>query len=98
MKTRKQYMNNECTHAEYYNQFVDDSVLLRVKRMVGQTRIVESKDESFNDIPLRIWDSIGITSTTGDKMREAEDYPTLAGTVCINKAAARQIRDEYKSN
>ena len=45
-------MNKECTHNEYYAQFVNAAVLMRVSRMIGLDKINASKDEHFNDIPL----------------------------------------------
>lgn len=57
MITRKQYMNKEATHQEYYGQFgqylVDD-----VCRHIGKYRILASDDKYFNDIPLRHWDAM----------------------------------------
>ena len=93
MYTRKQYMNKECNRDQYYAQFVDDSVILRVSRMVGVTRIIESNDEHFNDIPLHVWDAVGITKHTGDKIRAAGTFPSLSDSVCIAKNAARQIKE-----
>jgi len=92
--TRKQYLNNECTHRQYYAQFVTEGTKLRVKRMVGETKIIESTEEHLNDIPLHIWDMVG-TAGVSEKMRECGDYLTLAGANCINKEAARQIQEDY---
>ena len=45
--TRKQYMNKECTHDEYYWQFGKYLVNL-VKARFGEERIKASKDPHFN--------------------------------------------------
>ncbi len=80
--TRKQYLNQECTHHEYYAQFVDANMIARV----GDISLEE---------PLPVWDGLPpLPHYIGDKMREAGDYPTLAGNVCIHKEAARQ-RDDH---
>jgi len=94
MKTRKQYMNNECSHAEYYGQFVDSSVIARVTSRISKKAIMASTDPHMNDIPLKEWDAIPVSSHIADKLKECGDYLTLSGSVCINKAAARQIRGE----
>lgn len=94
MITRKQYLAGEFSHLEYYSQFVTNSVKARVLRFISKKDIQNSTDEHMNDIPLNQWDCIGITSTTGDQMRECGDYPTLAGSVCIHKQAAKQIKGE----
>ena len=96
--TRKQYINNECSHDEYHDQFVTNAAILRVKRSVGETRIVESKDEHFNDIPLNLWDSIGLSMETVRALRDVGDSYSLGGSVCINKAAARQIKQSHAVN
>ena len=93
MYTRKQYLDHDCTFAEYYDQFVTDSVISRVATIIGKQRINESTDEHLNDIPLSSWDAILVPFPRyiGDKMRECGDFPTLAGAVCIAKQAARSL-------
>ena len=94
MITRKQYMAGDCTHAEYYAQFINESVKDRVLKYIGLDAIKRSTDEHMNDIPLQQWDSIGITRHTGDQFSACGDYPTLAGSVCLYKTAAKQIKAE----
>ncbi len=94
MKTRKQYMNGEISHHEYYAQFVNDTIKQNVLDHVALDRLMKSTDEHLNDIPLRVWDSIPMFDVS-EKLKEAGDYLTLAGSVCIAKEAARQI---IKSN
>ena len=91
MYTRKEYINGKCTHSQYYSQFVNDNVKLMVKDRVGIKRLKHSKDENFNDIPLKIWDSVGLPCGIGDLLKQAGDYYTLAGQVCILKEAARHM-------
>lgn len=93
MYTRKQYLNSECNHAEYYNQFVSPAYIHRVLTRIGYNKLVNSKDKHFNDIPLKLWDNIAtpFPADVAQKLRDAGDYPTLAGGVCIAKQAARKI-------
>ena len=97
MFTRKQYMNRECTHREYYGQFVDDYVKSRVQLVVGKETILESADENLNDIPIHIWDSIMLYTVLADRVKAAGDTISLAGQVCICKEAARQIQEAYRA-
>ncbi len=89
--TRKQYLDKECSHREYYAQFVTPGVVDRIVRRLGADRLLASQDEHLNDIPLHIWDDIPAPMGSGQAMRALGDYPTLAGAVCINKEAARQF-------
>lgn len=96
MFTRQQYLNKECTHRQYYAQFVTQGIIDRVLRGIGKEKIINSTDEHLNDIPLQKWDCLLPTfpSSIANKMRECGDHPTLAGAVCICKEAARQIQEE----
>jgi len=106
--TRKDYLDNKCTHREYYAQFVNDSVMARVGSKIGVDRILNSTDEHLNDIPVKDWDDLGGFAFRGNIMtwrpsniepiditllREAMDGVSPAGLVCIYKEAARQIRE-----
>lgn len=92
MISREDYMSRKFTHREYYGQFVDDEIKSRVRFLLPQ--VLESKDEYLNDIPLTVWDNISADYlSVGRKMKEAGDYLTLAGWVCIVKEAARQLSD-----
>lgn len=93
VKTRKQYLNHECSFSEYYSQFVDNKVHQRVLQSIGKERLSNSTDEHLNDIPLAVWDTVlsPFPKYIGDKMRECGDFPTMAGAVCIAKTAAREL-------
>ena len=93
--TRKQYMDGECTHDQYYDQFVTQDLKNTVLRSIPEKQIIWSKDESFNDIPLRSWDWMArLNPVEPKKFKEFGDFTTLAGQVSALKAAARQIREE----
>ena len=102
--TKTDYVNNSDLHDEYYGQFVNNSILLCVKRGIGEERIKKSKDHHFNDIPLRGWDGLDwIVKDLVDKrllkavqeMPETEKYFLWSPnwSVCVAKAAARMIKD-----
>ena len=84
--SRADYMSGKCSHSEFYGQWVTDYTRQLVSEQFGNDLIKASKDEHFNDIPLRQWDRLASF---------VECYPdnSLSSRVCILKEAARQIRD-----
>lgn len=112
MFTRKQYLSNVCTFAEYYDQFVTPEILNRVTRDIGLDRLLASKDEHLNDIPLKEWDALFggvfrsgqmIVSPTvphdiNKMLKECgEGGASMATLVCIAKQAARQLINNAKT-
>lgn len=94
MYTREDYLDNKCTHREYYAQFVNSYIIKAVRQSIGEGRIAASTDSAFNDIPLRFWDNLApVTYSESKSLKEAGDFVTLGGAVCILKEAARQILD-----
>jgi len=93
MITRKQYLDKENTHREYYSQFVTQGVKNRVLQRFDMETLKAGKDEHFNNTPLQAWDNLlsPVPFEIAGKMRECGDYPTMAGSVCILKEAALQL-------
>jgi hypothetical protein len=91
--TRQDYMNKVCSHSEYYGQFVTKGIKALVLRTIGEKKLIESKKEYFNDIPLHIWDGLAIQRN----LFVIDKAYSLAGAVCILKEAARQIVEENKN-
>lgn len=94
MKTRDQYLNSEYTYDEYYSQFVNESVRIRVHARIGKGMIINSKDKHFNDIPLHRWDSLQLHTLPSvvALLNQAGDPPCLAHNAWIGKAYAKTIR------
>jgi hypothetical protein len=99
---RAAYMNNECTFDQYYSQFVTPAMCDNIGVAIGVERIKQSTDESFNDIPLREWDSVAllVKSYCGNAMAHSNASTSngvlcasLSDFVCVAKTAAKQIRD-----
>lgn len=88
MFTRKDYMAHKCTHQEYYMQFVTDKTFVYLERYIGEERLLKSKDESFNNIPLYMWDCLPYAYNK-EALSQAGDLFTLGSHVCIYKAAAK---------
>ena len=106
MNTRKQYLENKCSHREYYAQFVDKDVLKIVRNEIGIDAIKSSKDEHLNDIPMKLWDGLSGCIFKGSELisppkcsRKIYDKAIELGEggispatmVCIFKEAARQL-------
>lgn len=100
--TRKQYMTKECTHREYYGQFVDSSLRHTVESIIGLDKIIQSNDEHFNDIPLKRWDNMAelIRLHCGSSIAQANGTGgiSLSDCVCTAKEAAKQIKENYVEN
>ncbi len=94
--TRQQRLDNECTHEQYYSQFINQKMINDVLCFFGEKELKKAfkEDENFNTIPLQKWDSFGnfYIKNRGidEKMKEIGDYLTAAGLVCIGKEAARE--------
>jgi len=96
MRTRKEYINKEVSHDDYYAQFVTERVIAKVSYWIGINQIIKAyqTDPHFNNIPLSQWDAVLVPQEVADLLEEAGDYLTLAGQVCINKRAARMIAEK----
>lgn len=107
MFTRTQYLNKECTHREYWAQFVTPSMKAMVRSIIGLERLQRSQNEYFNDVTtLRDWDCMKDSTfrmLNLVKWREIQ-YPeytdprsigwSLSDNTCLLKEAARQIVEE----
>lgn len=89
---RSDYMNEKCTHDEYYSQFVSEGLLNAVVARIGATRIINSNDKYLNDIELSSWDMLRdlVISYCGNAIAESNGSGgvSLSDTVCVAKAAA----------
>ena len=94
MYTRKQYLNKECTHRQYYGQFVTPATKAHVLRGIGLATLKKSTDPHFNDIALTNWDKLVHNCPGSADFSKAGDYYTLGGGVCLLKEAALQILDD----
>lgn len=99
MFNRKQYMDREVSHADYYDQFVTPGVTA----LLNKDRVQQSTDPHFNDIPLTYWDrlaammpsdSIKLVCDANMSTHGGKRSYSLSDCVCTLKAAARRLRDE----
>ncbi len=98
MITRRQYMDHEFTHEEYYGQFATPAVQNLVARNVGKDTLRRSTDPYLNDIPLQRWDALAalLPSSVVSAIMDANESThggkraiSLSDKVCVLKAAAR---------
>jgi len=95
MMTHQEYLSAHreeahAAHRRYYGQFVNQRTIDYVVRAIGSDALLASTDPHFNDIPLDKWDRLVIFLPLAASLRDAGDYMTLGGGVCIAKEAARQ--------
>ena len=91
--TRKDYMSDKCTHAEYYGQLVTQGMKDHIVRAIPQA-LAKSVDPVFNDIPLSTWDRLGMAYSLRDEFKALGDIKSDAGMVCVLKEAARQVKEK----
>lgn len=101
--TRAQYMARECTHADYYAQFVTPEVTRMLEQsMIGSSikRTPEHHATHFNNIELHYWDHLAaqlpgavlaLVMDANESTHAGVRAISLSDKVCVLKAAARQI-------
>jgi len=111
MITRKEYMkDSERLHRKYFAQFVDDTIKQEILKAIGIDKLLNSKDEHLNDIPIKLWDNLtgfefrgsemirkpfSIRKELLDKLTATGEGVSCGGLVCIYKEAGKQIIKQY---
>lgn len=93
--TRQQLLDAECTHQQYYEQFLSLISVQTVIENIGADRILESTHPHFSDIDLSEWEQIG--SWLPANFQAAGDTRTISGDVCLAKAAANLYRRQFNT-
>ena len=95
--TRQQLLDAECTHQQYYEQFLSLVSVQTVIENIGADRILKSTHPHFSgsDIDLSEWEQIG--SWLPANFQAAGDTRTISGDVCLAKAAANLYRRQFNS-
>lgn len=104
MITRQQYINKECTHQEYYAQFVSDRVKRDILQVIGAKALLASTDPHLNDIPMALWSNLQSSVESTRKLAES-NASTSGGKggisssdlTCVLKEAARQLIQELNN-
>lgn len=104
MITRKEYLEGEFSHAEYYAEIVASVPLHSFPYQLADRcrAALVAGDEHLNTIPLAEWDAygrrLGLPHSPSLKanLRERGDFISDAGIVCILKSWARsQVSGGY---
>lgn len=96
--TYKQYLNSECTHEQFYNQFPLEWAKARVRSAFSIKKLAWANKPNFDDVyPIKHWDALaGSHPAHFDKAyRATGDFISLSVIVCALKAAARQLVKEH---
>lgn len=85
-------MSGAVTHDEYYSQFVTEEIRQAVADAFSVRQLCDA-GEYFNGIPLHRWDILGqrFHSQLSRSLRDAGDFLSSAGVVCVLKRAAKEI-------
>lgn len=100
MKTRTDYLDDRCTHHEYYSQFVTQTVKALVVKHIGNANFLVKKlaaDSNLNNIPLDMWDQVvTLHRWVGeiDEHGDGKKIYSLSNGICVLKTAARMIVEE----
>jgi hypothetical protein len=107
MFTRKDYLENKCTHREYWAQFVTAGMRRMVQQRIGVELLQRSTNPHFSDVTtLQHWDVMKpVTFTMLDQKAWREiQYPeytdprsigwSLSDNTCLLKEAARQLVEQ----
>ena len=100
--TREQYLNGEVDHHTYYLHVANRSgyypnvIAFRLHKAF-KTKVLESVDESFNDIPLGIWDDLTVLVGNVYELHAdgTKTGPSLSTKVCALKALLKEWRTDY---
>lgn len=88
---RQRYLDDEVSHDDYYEGIARDLHLHIGEDLMARVRL--SKDKHFNDIPLSVWDNIGLCyfddRVCRDVFKARGDLWSRAGMVCALKRQAK---------
>lgn len=101
MKTRKQYMNKEVSHHDYFSQFITEDTkrfILRSLTVEDIRNAIENGDEHLNEIKIPYnnrgrdgrwwWDDAPINTRL---VKESGDNLSPSTHTCVAKAAAKEL-------
>ena len=93
MFTRKQYMDGECSYADYYGDVVEAAGITISQEIADQVETaLAHADEPLNSISLARWDVWAAPWRVALQraFKERGDFWSMGGAVCAMKEAARR--------
>lgn len=109
---RRDIMNKKISHGDYYMQFIKlDEMTRALVRHFGKEKLLASKDEHLNDIPLAHWDvfpSVQFIKTDKFKAAQNATYDeetqrrnplmwSKSCNVCLAKTAAKAAIAKWRA-
>jgi hypothetical protein len=98
MFTRQQYLNGECSHQEYYVQYVNRQVwhLIANAFPVDKLRAAHAVDKNFHTIELSYWDQLAcFIQPNLDLLNKLGESDTLSWRVCVLKHCAKEFLNAH---
>jgi len=94
MFTWQDYRDGHCSPQQFHRQFVDETLIRIVETGIGRKKILDSRHESFYDIPARDWDLISpaVQMHIKPKVKELGGYISISFLISVSKEAARVIK------
>ena len=100
--TRKDLLNEECSHHEFYAQFVTERTLSFVRDRIGLVKLRKSSCPHFNDVGIKhssggagswVWDYSPVNMPLLQELGVVSTgyRPNPSTYTCIGKAAARML-------
>lgn len=89
--TKNQFLKDECTHTEYYSQFITPDGIKLVEASPAFKKLKASGSTNLSDMPLAQWDCIGTAWDASNLLTTLGDHWSLGISVVINKIIAAHI-------
>lgn len=88
---RQQFLNGECSQAQYYAQFITPSGIKLVETSAVFKHLATTTPTKRTDITLSGWEVIGTPADTRQLLTDRGDCWSLATSVVVNKAIAAHL-------
>ncbi len=88
---RQQFLNGECSQAQYYKQFITPAVIKLVEASSVFQHLATTAPTKRTDITLSGWEDIGTAVDARQLLNTLGDCWSLATSVVVNKAIAAHL-------
>lgn len=99
MWTKYDLLNGNCTHEQYYTQFIAPRIVQIVAGMIGTDWIKSSKSSSFDDIPAQRWLAVGtfLQTMLAPTFSKHGDFVSVYSAIIVAKYTAKIIKNTDKT-
>lgn len=88
---RQQFLNGECSQAQYYKQFITPAGIKLVEASSVFQHLATTAPTKRTDITLSGWEDIGTAVDARQLLNTLGDCWSLATSVVVNKAIAAHL-------